>query len=184
MGPGNDDRRLNSPESALAPVWRTDQRYGTCAHARIVRKRHNIPGPIRDGLLAKRIWDRTKDEWTPDIIQRGRTLKSMTWTSPTQQRILILHATQNLGKRSSSRIKLYNGIYSALPETRPKQRNRFRATKSHSGGQNVDGFFARGGLRLPAAGGLDLQGNRPRTRCRHRRPDSRSSPWAAIRPPG
>ena len=49
-------------------AYRSTLRY-LCA-VRIPRKRHNVPGPKRDGLLAKRLWDRRKDEWTPDHSTR------------------------------------------------------------------------------------------------------------------
>ena len=84
------------------------------------RKRHNVPGPKRDGLLAKRLWDRRKDEWTPDHstpqYQEKQNLEAVpkplhaivetaSQISPALPQDSILHWAQNLGKRSSSRIR-------------------------------------------------------------------------------
>ena len=107
MGPGNDDRRLNSPESALAPEWRTDQRYGTCAHVRIRAQTPQTPGPKRDGLLAKRLWDRRKDEWTPGNHSTRQNFEKQYEEAASGRRHPCLH---------TARLETTSRISPALPQ--------------------------------------------------------------------
>jgi len=156
MGPGNDDQRLNSPASYLAPMWRRDQRYGTCARARIRAQTPQIPCPNWDGLLTKRLWDQTKDEWTPGYHSTRQNFEKQHKEQPHTITRSILHSTQNLGKRGSKKIIPW-GECQPFFHPRPA-------------------LFAGGWW--PRLAGRSVQVSMFLSQ-----PDSRSSPWVAILQP-
>jgi len=53
MGPGDDDRRLNSPESFLAPCGVQINATVPVRTLEFARKRHNVPGPKREDYSLK-----------------------------------------------------------------------------------------------------------------------------------
>jgi hypothetical protein len=125
MGPGNLDRRLDTPEAALAPVWRGDQRYGTCARARIRAQTPQQSNPGRDGLFINVYWDLKEDEWMPGNHTPRQIFEKQLRINPESSQRSFYTRHKILG--------------SELPQ-------------ESLGREDVDGCLALGRLRLPAAG--------------------------------
>ena len=160
MGPGNDS--LAFEFAGIAPWPRCGAETNATVPVRALEfaRANATDFQARNGTdyLAKRPWDRTKDEETTRChATRQNFEKKHLEASQNRTRRLLMPMLQARSRQLLGSAPHYHKPHS----TRNAKSWEAKFIKNRSA-ENLDCFFALCRRRLEVAGGLDLQGHRPR----------------------